>query len=40
MSGSDFERLKKIVGTWDAAAAQIKAKGITPERLMEDEFSQ
>ena len=40
MSGSDFERLKKIVGTWEAAAAQIKAKGITPETLMEDEFSQ
>ena len=40
MSGSDFERLKKIVGTWEAAAAQINAKGITPEMLMEDEFSQ
>ncbi len=40
MSGSDFERLKKIVGTWEAAAAQIKSKGITPERLMEDEFFQ
>ena len=40
MSGNDFERLKKIVGTWEAAAAQIKAKGITPEMLMEDEFSQ
>ncbi len=40
MSGSDFERLKKIVGTWEAAAAQIKTKGITPEMLMEDEFSQ
>ncbi len=40
MSGSDLVRLKKIVGTWEAAAAQIKAKGITPELLMEDEFSQ
>ncbi len=40
MSGSDFERLKKIIGTWEAAAAQIEAKGITPEMLMEDEFSQ
>ena len=40
MNNSDLERLKKIVRTWEAADAQLKAKGITPELLMEDEFSQ
>ena len=40
MKRTDLERLKKIVSTWAAAAAQIESKGITPELLMEDEFSQ
>ncbi len=40
MKKADLERLKRIVGTWDAAAEQIKAKNITPEQLMKDEFSQ
>ena len=40
MKKADLDRLKRIVGTWDAAAEQIKAKNITPEQLMEDEFSQ
>ena len=38
MKKADLERLKRIVGTWDAAAEHIKAKNITPELLMEDEF--
>ena len=40
MKSTDLERLKKIISTWEAAAAQIKSKGITPELVMEDEFSQ
>ncbi len=40
MSKSDLERLKKIVRTWEAADAQIASRGITREKLLEDEFSQ
>lgn len=39
MNRTDLERLKKIADTWAAAEAQIRAKTITPELLMEDEFS-
>ena len=40
MNKPDVERLKKIVRIWDAAEAQLKARGITRESLLEDEFSQ
>ena len=40
MSKPDLERLKKIVRTWEAAEAQIAARDITREKLLEDEFSQ
>ena len=40
MRKSDQERLKKIVATWDTLKAQMEQRGITPELLLEDEFSQ
>lgn len=40
MRKSDEERLKKIVSTWDNLRIQIDDRHITPEVLMNDEFSQ
>lgn len=40
MKKSDKERLKKIVSTWENLSRQIQQRGITPELLLEDEFSQ
>ena len=40
MKKSDKERLKKIVSTWEELSHQMKARNITPELLLEDEFSQ
>ena len=40
MKKSDKERLKKIVSTWDSLKEQIKEREITPEMLLQDEFSQ
>ena len=40
MRKSDKERLKKIVATWDTLKAQMEQRSITPELLLEDEFSQ
>lgn len=40
MKKSDKERLKKIVSTWEALKEQIRLHQITPELLLEDEFSQ
>lgn len=40
MKKSDKERLKKIVSTWTGLKVQMEKHGITPELLMDDEFSQ
>lgn len=40
MKKPDKERLKKIVSTWEDLHRQMEARGITPELLLEDEFSQ
>ncbi len=40
MKKSDKERLKKIVSTWESLKVQIEQHHITPELLLEDEFSQ
>ena len=40
MKKSDRERLKKILSTWEALKAQMELRNITPESLLEDEFSQ
>lgn len=40
MKKSDKERLKKIVSTWEQLHQQMETRGITPELLMKDEFSQ
>ena len=40
MKKSDKERLKKIVSTWNSLKEQMVEHGITPEMLMQDEFSQ
>ena len=40
MKKSDKERLKKIISTWDSLKEQIEERGITPEILLQDEFSQ
>lgn len=40
MKKSDKERLKKIVSTWESLKVQIGQHHITPELLLEDEFSQ
>ena len=40
MKKSDKERLKKIVSTWETLKEQIRLHQITPELLLEDEFSQ
>lgn len=40
MRKSDKERLKKIVSTWDNLKSQLKERDITPEMLLQDEFSQ
>lgn len=40
MRKPDKERLKKIVATWDTLKAQMEQRSITPELLLEDEFSQ
>ena len=40
MKKSDKERLKKIVSTWAGLKVQMEKPSITPELLMDDEFSQ
>ena len=40
MKRSDKERLKKIVATWESLKFEMHKRGITPELLLEDEFSQ
>ena len=40
MKKSDKERLKKIVSTWAGLKGQMEKHSITPELLMDDEFSQ
>lgn len=40
MKKSDKERLKKIVSTWAGLKVQMEKRSITPELLMDDEFSQ
>ncbi len=40
MKKSDKERLKKIVSTWNSLKEQMGEHGITPEMLLQDEFSQ
>lgn len=40
MKKSDKERLKKIVSTWAELKVQMEKHSITPELLMNDEFSQ
>lgn len=40
MKKSDKERLKKIVSTWAGLKVQMEKHCITPELLMDDEFSQ
>ena len=40
MRKPDKERLKKIVAAWDTLKVQMEQRGITPELLLEDEFSQ
>ena len=40
MKKSDKERLKKIVSTWETLSHQMQQHSITPELLLEDEFSQ
>ena len=40
MKKSDKERLKKIVSTWASLKAEMNKRRITPELLLEDEFSQ
>lgn len=40
MKKSDKERLKKIVSTWAGLKVQMEKHRITPELLMDDEFSQ
>ena len=40
MKKSDKERLKKIVSTWAGLKVQMEKHNITPELLMDDEFSQ
>lgn len=40
MKESDQERLKKMISTWEKLSAQMKEHGITPEKLLNDEFSQ
>ena len=40
MKKSDKERLKKNVSTWAGLKGQMEKHSITPELLMDDEFSQ
>ena len=40
MKKSDKERPKKIVATWESLKFEMHKRGITPELLLEDEFSQ
>lgn len=40
MKKSDKERLKKVVSTWQEMSRQMQQRGITPQSLLEDEFSQ
>lgn len=40
MNKSDKERLRKIVSTWESLSKQMKERNITPEQLLNDEFSQ
>lgn len=40
MIKSDKERLKKIVSTWLSLSEQMSARGITADKLLEDEFMQ
>ena len=40
MKKTDRERIKKIIGTWDALQKQLELHHITREQLLTDEFSQ
>lgn len=40
MKKSDQERLKKIISIWEKLSGQMKERSITPEQLLNDEFSQ
>lgn len=40
MKKSDTERLKKIISTWESLQRQLKARNITQEQLLDDEFAQ
>ena len=40
MNKPDVDRLKKIVFTWTAVKKQMNLQQITPEKLLNDEFSQ
>jgi len=40
MNISDYERLKKIVKTWDKLNNEIAQRGITKDKLLADEFMQ
>ena len=40
MKKTDQERLKKIVSIWEKLSRNMKEHGISPEQLLNDEFSQ
>ena len=40
MKKTDKERLKKIISTWESLRGKVQEQGITPERLLDDEFLQ
>lgn len=40
MKKSDKERIKKIISIWESLSRQLKERGITSDRLLNDEFSQ
>ena len=40
MNKPDLERIKKILGTWQALSGQLESRGITRDTLLEDEFAQ
>ncbi len=40
MKKTDYERLKKIVSTWESLSQEMKERDITPDKLLSDEFLQ
>ncbi len=40
MKKTDYERLKKVVSTWESLRLQMDSRSISREELMVDEFSQ